>query len=45
MKAAGAAGPATVPTPIGEDKATTPSTRAGDVARLAAIRTGKDNFR
>jgi hydroxyacylglutathione hydrolase len=40
-----AEGQATVPTTIGQEKAANPFLRAGDVARLAAIRTGKDNFR
>ncbi|WP_043366513.1 hydroxyacylglutathione hydrolase [Belnapia sp. F-4-1] len=45
VKAERAAGRATVPTTIGEEKAANPFLRADDVARLAAIRTGKDNFR
>jgi hydroxyacylglutathione hydrolase len=45
VKALRAEGRATVPTTIGEEKAANPFLRARDVARLAAIRTGKDNFR
>ncbi len=40
-----AEGRATVPTRIGEEKAANPFLRARDVARLAAIRAAKDNFR
>jgi hydroxyacylglutathione hydrolase len=40
-----AAGQPTVPTTIGQEKATNPFMRAKDAARLAEIRTGKDNFR
>lgn len=45
VKALRAGGRATVPTTIGQEKAANPFLRAGDVARLATIRTGKDNFR
>lgn len=40
-----AAGKATVPSTIGQELATNPFLRAKDVATLARIRTGKDNFR
>jgi hydroxyacylglutathione hydrolase len=45
VKALRAEGRATVPTTIGQEKAANPFVRAGGVARLAEIRTGKDNFR
>ncbi|MBL6454673.1 hydroxyacylglutathione hydrolase [Belnapia sp. T6] len=45
VKAQRAAGQATVPTTIGQERAANPFIRATDVARLAAIRTAKDNFR
>ncbi len=45
VKAQRAAGQATVPTTLAQEKAANPFLRARDVARLAAIRTGKDNFR
>ena len=45
VKAQRAAGRATVPTTLAQEKATNPFLRARDVARLAAIRAGKDNFR
>jgi hydroxyacylglutathione hydrolase len=45
VKAQRAAGQPTVPTTIGQEKATNPFMRAKDAARLAEIRTGKDNFR
>lgn len=45
VKAQRAAGQATVPTTLAEEKAANPFIRAADVARLAAIRTAKDNFR
>ncbi|MCO6419530.1 hydroxyacylglutathione hydrolase [Siccirubricoccus sp. KC 17139] len=44
-KAQRAAGKFTVPTTIAEEKAANPFVRAKDVARLAAIRSAKDNFR
>jgi hydroxyacylglutathione hydrolase len=40
-----AAGRPTVPTTIGQERAANPFLRAGDVARLAAIRSAKDSFR
>jgi len=40
-----AAGLATLPTTIAAERAENPFLRAADVARLAAIRTAKDNFR
>lgn len=40
-----AAGRATVPTTIGQERAANPFIRATDVATLARIRTAKDNFR
>ncbi|MCB4824009.1 hydroxyacylglutathione hydrolase [Roseicella aerolata] len=40
-----AAGKPTVPTTIGQERAANPFLRAGDVARLAAIRSAKDSFR
>lgn len=39
------AGRPTVPTTMAEERATNPFLRAGDVARLAAIRGAKDSFR
>ncbi len=45
VKAQRAAGQATVPTTIGQEREENPFLRAGDVARLAEIRTAKDNFR
>ena len=45
VKAERAAGRATVPTTIGQEKAANPFLRAPDVASLATIRTAKDNFR
>ena len=45
VKAQRAAGRATVPTTLAQEKAENPFIRAKDVARLAAIRTAKDNFR
>jgi hydroxyacylglutathione hydrolase len=44
-KAQRAAGRFTVPTTMAEELATNPFLRAGDVARLAAIRSAKDSFR
>ncbi|TCZ66582.1 hydroxyacylglutathione hydrolase [Roseicella aquatilis] len=40
-----AAGRPTVPTTLAQERAANPFLRAPDVARLAAIRTAKDNFR
>jgi hydroxyacylglutathione hydrolase len=40
-----AAGEATIPTTIGEERATNPFLRAGDAATLARLRSEKDNFR
>ena len=40
-----AAGQATVPTRLGEEKAANPFLRAKTAAELATIRTGKDNFK
>ncbi|WP_375395436.1 hydroxyacylglutathione hydrolase [uncultured Sphingomonas sp.] len=40
-----ARGEATVPTTIGQERATNPFLRANDVESFAAIRVGKDNFR
>ncbi|MBK1661922.1 hydroxyacylglutathione hydrolase [Paracraurococcus ruber] len=40
-----AAGKPTVPTTIGQERAANPFLRAGDAARLAAIRSAKDSFR
>ena len=45
VKAQRAAGQFTVPTTMAEEKAANPFLRAGDVARLAAIRSAKDSFR
>ena len=45
VKAQRAAGQATVPTTLAQEKAANPFIRARDVARLAEIRTAKDNFR
>ncbi|SDC11454.1 hydroxyacylglutathione hydrolase [Belnapia rosea] len=45
VKAQRAAGQATVPTTIGQEREENPFLRAGDVVRLAEIRTAKDNFR
>jgi hydroxyacylglutathione hydrolase len=45
VKAQRAAGQFTVPTTIAQEKAANPFVRAPDVARLAAIRSAKDNFR
>jgi len=44
VQAARALGEATVPTTIGEERATNPFMRARDVAELARRRTEKDNF-
>ncbi|MFC7474631.1 hydroxyacylglutathione hydrolase [Dankookia sp. GCM10030260] len=44
-KAQVAAGRFTVPTTMAEEQAANPFLRAGDVARLAAIRSAKDGFR
>ncbi|WP_431270020.1 hydroxyacylglutathione hydrolase C-terminal domain-containing protein [Dankookia sp. P2] len=44
-KAQVAAGRFTVPTTMAEELAANPFLRAGDVARLAAIRSAKDSFR
>jgi hydroxyacylglutathione hydrolase len=45
VDAARAAGEATVPTTIGEERATNPFLRAADAATLARLRQGKDDFR
>lgn len=45
VDAARAAGAATVPTTIGEERATNPFLRARDVEDFAKLRTGKDNFK
>ena len=45
VKAQRAAGRATVPTTLAQEKAENPFIRAKDVARLAAIRAAKDSFR
>lgn len=45
VDAARARGEATVPTTIGEEKATNPFLRAGSAEQLAALRAGKDAFR
>jgi hydroxyacylglutathione hydrolase len=45
VKALRAAGKWTVPSTMGAEKAENPFIRAGDVARLAAIRSAKDSFR
>ena len=45
VRAARAAGEATVPTTIGAERATNPFLRAGSVEALAALRQGKDDFR
>ena len=45
VKALRAEGRPTVPTTIRQEKAENPFLRAGDVGRLATIRTAKDNFR
>lgn len=44
-KAQRAAGQATVPTRLAEERATNPFLRAADAARLAAVRSAKDSFR
>ncbi|MDO9707328.1 hydroxyacylglutathione hydrolase [Paracraurococcus lichenis] len=44
-KAQRAAGQPTVPTTMAQERAANPFLRAGDVARLAAIRSAKDSFR
>ncbi|MBX9797230.1 hydroxyacylglutathione hydrolase [Sphingomonas sp.] len=45
VRAARAAGEATVPTSIGLERATNPFLRARDAAHLAELRAGKDGFR
>lgn len=45
VEAAWARGEATVPTTIGEERATNPFLRAENVATFAKLRTGKDQFR
>ncbi len=45
VKAQRAAGRATVPTTLGQEKAANPFLRAGDAARLGAVRAAKDSFR
>jgi hydroxyacylglutathione hydrolase len=45
VEQARAAGEATVPTTIALERATNPFMRATSVEALAALRTGKDNFR
>lgn len=45
IEASRAAGKATVPTSIGEERATNPFLRAGDATEFAALRRAKDEFR